>query len=112
MTHTPCRTAPEFPDQPAFTPPEGAVDCHMHIYDSSAPFHSGASLPHPGATVAIGGDFVARATPDGFTLLGSSIGPMAILTSLNPNLPYDSVNAFEPVTMIGRIAKSRGIKGE
>lgn len=57
----------------------------------------------PGATGAIGGDFVAKAAPDGFTLLGSSIGPMAILTSLNPSLPYHPVDSFEPVIMIGTI---------
>jgi len=57
----------------------------------------------PGATGAIGGDFVAKAPPDGFTLLGSSIGPMAILTALVPTLPYNPVESFEPVVMIGTI---------
>lgn len=32
--------------------PGGAIDCHMHIYDSSVPFHAKAGLPHPDATVA------------------------------------------------------------
>ena len=32
--------------------PGGAIDCHMHIYDSSVPFHTKAGLPHPDATVA------------------------------------------------------------
>lgn len=37
---------------PAFMPPPGAVDCHMHIYDSRVPFAPAASLPHPDVTVA------------------------------------------------------------
>lgn len=32
--------------------PAGAIDCHMHIYDGSVPFHANAGLPHPDATIA------------------------------------------------------------
>lgn len=35
-----------------FSMPAGAVDCHMHIYDSRVPYCAGASLPHPDASVA------------------------------------------------------------
>jgi len=57
----------------------------------------------PGATGTIGSAFVARAAPDGYTLLGTSIGPQAILPNLQPTMPYDAVKAFEPVTLIGNI---------
>jgi len=57
----------------------------------------------PGATGTIGSAFVARAAPDGYTLLGTSIGPQAILPNLQPAMPYDAVKAFEPVTLIGNI---------
>lgn len=66
----------------------------------------------PGATGVIGGDFVAKAAADGFTLLGSSIGPMAILTSLNPNMPYHPVDSFEPVIMIGTIPSVLIVAGD
>lgn len=66
----------------------------------------------PGATGVIGGDFVAKAQADGFTLLGSSIGPMAILTSLNPNMPYHPVDSFEPVIMIGTIPSVLIVAGD
>lgn len=66
----------------------------------------------PGATGVIGGDFVAKAPADGFTLLGSSIGPMAILTSLNPNMPYHPVESFEPVIMIGTIPSVLIVAGD
>ncbi|MCZ8280274.1 MAG: tripartite tricarboxylate transporter substrate binding protein [Acetobacteraceae bacterium] len=57
----------------------------------------------PGATGAISGGMVANAPPDGFTLLGTSIGPMAILPSLSTKLPYDPIASFEPVVMVGTV---------
>jgi len=56
-----------------------------------------------GATGAIGTTFVARAAPDGNTLLGTSIGPMAIVPTLKSNLLYDPVKSFEPVAIVGTI---------
>ncbi|HVR53714.1 MAG TPA: tripartite tricarboxylate transporter substrate binding protein [Pseudorhodoferax sp.] len=56
-----------------------------------------------GATGTIGSASVARAPADGFTLLGTSIGPQAIVPHLMPRMPYDPVRAFEPVTLVGTI---------
>jgi tripartite-type tricarboxylate transporter receptor subunit TctC len=53
-----------------------------------------------GATGVMGAGFVARSSPDGYTLLVSSTGPMAILPALQPNLPYDASSAFTPVIKI------------
>jgi tripartite-type tricarboxylate transporter receptor subunit TctC len=55
-----------------------------------------------GATGTIGGAFVARAAPDGQTLLGTSIGPQAIVPSLM-KLPYDPSKAYEPVSLVGTV---------
>lgn len=56
-----------------------------------------------GATGTIGAAFVAKAAPDGTTLLGTSIGPQAIAPHLMAKLPYDHITAFEPVVTIGTI---------
>ncbi|MBV7540746.1 tripartite tricarboxylate transporter substrate binding protein [Acidovorax sp. sic0104] len=56
-----------------------------------------------GATGTIGAAFVAKAAPDGTTLLGTSIGPQAIAPHLMGKLPYDHITAFEPVVIIGTI---------
>jgi tripartite-type tricarboxylate transporter receptor subunit TctC len=55
-----------------------------------------------GATGTIGGAFVARAAPDGFTLLGTSVGPQSIVPHLM-KLPYDPAKAYEPVALIGTV---------
>lgn len=56
-----------------------------------------------GATGTIGAAFVAKAAPDGYTLLGTSIGPQAIAPHLMGRLPYDHIAAFEPVAILGTI---------
>jgi tripartite-type tricarboxylate transporter receptor subunit TctC len=56
-----------------------------------------------GATGTIGSAFVAKATPDGYTLLGTSIGPQAIVPALVPKMQYDAVKAFAPIALIGTI---------
>lgn len=58
----------------------------------------------PGATGTIGAARVARAAPDGLTLLGTSIGPQAIAPHVMGKLTYDPVADFAPVIMIGTIA--------
>jgi len=56
-----------------------------------------------GATGTIGAAYVAKSAPDGYTLLGTSIGPQAIAPHLMGKLPYDPIGGFEPVVTIGTI---------
>lgn len=53
----------------------------------------------PGAGTVIGSDFVAKAEPDGYTLLMTT-SALAINASLVKNLPYNTLSDFAPV---GRI---------
>jgi tripartite-type tricarboxylate transporter receptor subunit TctC len=54
----------------------------------------------PGAGGNIGAAMVAKAKPDGYTLLVGSVGPLAINASLYANMPYDNLKDFTPVTLI------------
>jgi tripartite-type tricarboxylate transporter receptor subunit TctC len=55
----------------------------------------------PGAGGNIGSEFVARAAPDGYTILGGTISSHAINVSLYSKLGYDPVKSFAPITLIG-----------
>ena len=47
-----------------------------------------------------GADFVAKAPPDGYTILMGSIGTQALNASLYRNMPYDSAKDFTPVALV------------
>jgi tripartite-type tricarboxylate transporter receptor subunit TctC len=57
----------------------------------------------PGAGGNIGSDFVAKAAPDGHTILGGTISSHAINTSLYAKMPYDPIKNFQPITLIGML---------
>lgn len=57
-----------------------------------------------GAGGAIGSRFVARAAPDGYTLVVTSQTTHVVNPAVSPNLPYDAVNDFAPITLIERLA--------
>lgn len=54
----------------------------------------------PGAGGTTGADMVAKSPPDGHTLLLGVTGSNAIAASLFPNLPYDPLRAFAPVSRL------------
>ncbi len=54
----------------------------------------------PGANTIVGMEIVARAAPDGYTLIMTS-STQAINATLYPKLPYDSIKSFAPVTVVG-----------
>ena len=54
-----------------------------------------------GATGMVGSAYVAKAPPDGYTMLGASIASHAISPSMHTTTQYDPVKSFEPITIIG-----------
>ena len=57
----------------------------------------------PGAGGTIGLAIVAKATPDGYTLGMGAAGGLAANVSLYPQMPYDPVKDFKPVSLLAGI---------
>jgi tripartite-type tricarboxylate transporter receptor subunit TctC len=56
----------------------------------------------PGANTVIGAQLVAKAPPDGYTLLMAIDSTLAMNQFLYRNPPYDPINDFAPVTLVAK----------
>jgi tripartite-type tricarboxylate transporter receptor subunit TctC len=56
-----------------------------------------------GAAGQIGADLVAKAKPDGYTLLMGNVGTQSINPALYKKLPYDPNKAFAPITLVAEL---------
>ena len=57
----------------------------------------------PGAGGNIGADLVAKAAPDGYTLVMGTVGTHAINPNLYGKMPYDHVKDFAPVILVAGV---------
>jgi tripartite-type tricarboxylate transporter receptor subunit TctC len=93
---SPSLAAAEYPEDSITmivpSPPGGASDNTARIVSANLESILGQPVVvenRPGANGAIGADVVARAEPDGYTLMTASIGTFAINAALRDDLPYD-----------------------
>ncbi|MEK6591744.1 MAG: tripartite tricarboxylate transporter substrate binding protein [Pseudomonadota bacterium] len=63
----------------------------------------------PGGSTVIGAEIVARAAPDGYTLLVSSHTTYALIPNLRSKLPYNPQRDFEPVSLLASQAFSLAV---
>lgn len=94
--------APAFPNKPirlvVTFPPGGAPDILARLFsEKSALGHSVVVDNKPGAGGNIGADAVAKAAPDGHTLVMATVGTHAINGALYSKMSYDMVKDFTPV---------------
>ena len=104
-TFTPNAVGQSFPGKPirviAPSPAGGPTDYAARISTQRLPEFLGQPVVvdnRPGGGGVIGADFVAKAPPDGHTLLVASVGLMVILPFLQDKLPYDAFQDFVPIT--------------
>ena len=86
-------------------PPGGGTDIIARLLQPALQADLGQPIAvenRPGASGTIAALANARAAPDGHTLMVGSIGVYAINAALRPNLGYDPVRDFAPVSEIGR----------
>ncbi len=84
--------------------PGGAVDGPMRLVAQELGKRLGQPViveNKPGAGATIGTDVVAKAAPDGYTLLLAS-QTNAISATLYPKLAFDPVEDFVPISLLGR----------
>ena len=62
-----------------------------------------------GATGNVGADFVAKAPADGHTLLLTDLSVLSINQSVFPNMPFDGIKDFAPVTMVAYSPHAFGV---
>jgi tripartite-type tricarboxylate transporter receptor subunit TctC len=85
-------------------PAGGATDIFARTLSQKLGEKLGVSLVvenRPGAGGVIGSDLVAKAVPDGYTLLLATSSTHSIGPNLNPRMPYDAVHDFTPIAHVG-----------
>ncbi|MBS0609163.1 MAG: tripartite tricarboxylate transporter substrate binding protein [Proteobacteria bacterium] len=104
----PAQAQEKFPDRPIMFvvpfPPGGPTDAMARILATELTKELGQSVivdNKAGAGGNIGADAVARATPDGYTIMFGTSGPLAINHSLYKGLKYDPRTSFEPIVYVG-----------
>jgi tripartite-type tricarboxylate transporter receptor subunit TctC len=84
-------------------PPGGATDILARIVAQKMTESWGAAVVvenRAGAAGAIGSDAVAKAAPDGHTILMGTTSTHAVNPAINPKLPYDNIADFTAVTLV------------
>jgi tripartite-type tricarboxylate transporter receptor subunit TctC len=98
--------AQTYPSKPVHlvitTGPGSFVDIIARVLSTKMPQGLGQPVipeNRPGAAGQIAADFVAKAAPDGYTLLVSSPGTLTVGPQLNKT-PYDPLKDFAPISML------------
>jgi tripartite-type tricarboxylate transporter receptor subunit TctC len=99
--------AQKYPDRPIRLvvgfPPGGATDILARILSQHMPEYIGQPVVvdnRGGASGTIAAAMVAKAAPDGYTIMMVPSGPYTISASTYPNLPYDAVRDFAGVSLL------------
>jgi tripartite-type tricarboxylate transporter receptor subunit TctC len=105
-TFTPARAQTAFPSKPVTLvvtyPPGGGADAMARLIAPKMGEALGQAViveNKPGASGQIGASAVAKATPDGYTLMLDA-SSFAANPALYPKLPYDSLKAFKPIGVV------------
>lgn len=85
-------------------PPGGPTDAMARLLASEVSKELGQTIVvdnRNGAGGNIGASMVARAAPDGYTIMFGTSGPLAINQSLYSKLDYDPRTSFAPIAYVG-----------
>ena len=95
-----------YPSRPVTTlvgfAPGGGTDITARIVAKKLPSFLGQNVVvenRPGAGGNIATDAVAKAAPDGYTLVLSTVGSLTVAPHMEPNLPYNPQRDLAPISM-------------
>jgi tripartite-type tricarboxylate transporter receptor subunit TctC len=86
-------------------PPGGGMDLSARLYSAKLQDSLGTPIVvenRPGATGIVAGEAVAKAPPDGYTLLVGASGQMTINPVIIAKHPYDTVRDFAAITTLAQ----------
>ena len=86
-------------------PPGGGSDIVTRLLAAKLATNLGQQVPvdnRAGATGTIGAASVARAAPDGYTMMFGTAAALAVAPALYGNLSFDPVKSFAPVIEVAR----------
>lgn len=87
-------------------PPGGPLDTIARVLAEQVKTTLGQPViveNRPGAGGNIGADLIAKAQPDGYTLVMGAVATHAINPALYSKIPYDSVKDFAPVALVASV---------
>ena len=101
---SPIASAQDYPSRPVHVVVPYSAGGNADIFGRTLAQKLGDAFRQPfivenraGANGGIGTDFVAKAAPDGYTLLATANGPITVNPVLYAKIPYDPVRDFAPV---------------
>ena len=101
--------SPDFPTKPIRlvvpSPPGGTLDLVARLLALALAKELGANVVvdnRGGAGGSIGSDIVAKAAPDGYTVLLADGSALAINTTLRNDLPFDAQRDLMPLALVAR----------
>jgi tripartite-type tricarboxylate transporter receptor subunit TctC len=109
-TAIPLQAADEYPSKPIRlvvpAPPGGTIDPISRLLAEAMSKRYGQNVVvdnRPGANFNVGMELVAKAPPNGYTLVVASSGALATNIHLYRKLPFHPVNDFEPIVLYGNV---------
>jgi tripartite-type tricarboxylate transporter receptor subunit TctC len=103
--------AQDYPNKPVRiivgAAPGGLIDLFARTYATKLQERTGQPILVENSSVAtgtIGADLVAKAAPDGYTLIMGHPANMTIWPIINPKLAYDPRKDFTPIALVGKAA--------
>jgi len=104
--------ADDFPSRPVHIviafPPGGPTDFVGRVVAEKMRDALGQSViidNKPGANGTLGGEFVAKSDPDGYTLFLTTAGAVTVSPHIMPDIHYDALRDFAPVALVTTVTE-------